>query len=141
MADDLTERVARASDDLPMTPEREAILAQCIMRPPRPIAFPTADPLTERVSKAIHKTRWTGRTSTPSRDIARVALAVVADDVDGLAGVLRAHQGVGRDVAASEWYCTTCDADIPGRINEYPEVVLIRHQAAMLAAYIRDGAS
>jgi hypothetical protein len=109
--------------------------------------------LTERVARAL----WAKHDAHgwPSDDAeyvedARVALGAVADDVDGLAGVLRDHQPASiYDSRESTTGCI-CGADLPvaGGYNRdgYPnrpdadtEAHLI-HQAEQLAAHIRDGA-
>jgi hypothetical protein len=75
---------------------------------------------------------------------ARRALGAVADDVDGLAGVLRVHFVLTTSIA---WYCDDNDCDWTfqfGADDEDgadPVVSFARHQAEQLAAYIRDGAS
>lgn len=92
------------------------------------------DELVERVARGIYNRQredysdcW-DETTHPNDYLpeARAALAVVADDVDGIAGVLRAHWPTG---GQPNW-CAACD-DEPWTVD---------HQAAMVAAHIRGGA-
>lgn len=118
-----------------------------------------ADDLTERVARAIDSYAWDDTFWTDNfrqtRDMrrrqslesARAALAVVADDVDGLAGVLRDHQKgssyflnntemVVACVGPCTWQATVRGGDSRELFRAVDEAVR-HHQAAMLAAHIR----
>lgn len=108
-----------------------------------------ADDLTERVARSLAREAsyiWEDA-STPAqiwyRETARAALAVVAGDVDGIAGVLRDHFVLTTSLA---WYCNDNDCewvvDFGSDEGDEPDPVasFARHQAAMVAAHIRGGA-
>jgi hypothetical protein len=104
----------------------------------------SGESLTERVARALDPWAWDD-TVSPSRadqqqwaramvrDRARTLLAVVADDVDGIAGVLRDHDSDRMSCADHDGLC--CPAgDAHGYASRHA------HQAAMVAAYLRGDA-
>jgi hypothetical protein len=66
---------------------------------------------------------------------ARAAQGAVADDVDGLAGVLRGH--IFRTAGSEDAYLGVCSHD-PHRAQLYSYEEHLTHQAEQLAVYIRD---
>jgi hypothetical protein len=109
----------------------------------RPATGPVSG-LTERVARAIDPYPWKREKLRVYHDArqaslkdARAALAAVADDVDGLAGVLRDHSLMPWN-HDGVWSCSCGPQFEPPTFPD--REAADRHQAEQLAAHIRDGA-